>query len=908
MPQHGWPLRRLVALFAAACVTLFANVDAQASLSPGATIAQAGNTLSHTLSPSYYGIGIEPSNLFAFTGTTSPNQFTMTLLNNLASYTGQPPHIRIGGNSLDIAIYQENYNGYYFKDNPNPTGKTDVSIFGPNFFKVINYFPKNTPITYSIGMAYQGSDAVNMSVAIAQGVMDAFTNVKLNAFEVSNEPDLYVQNQFRSSGWDVNDYGSEWIERVQAVYNSVLAPKKIPKTFFEAACTATTAANRGFRIQDLVKTGVATGNGVWLAGWNQHNYYYYVGVSSYQLTLDHLLQLSTTEDQFHEWANQAGQANTTGKPYYLREMGSVGPSGLQGISNTFANALWTLNFLLYASTVGVQSVQLHILQDSYSSPWHPIADSGGGLFVRPTYYAYAAMSQIIGAGCQTQVASMNIDNAPSGYGNYLAAYTIYDAGNLQSIVVINAHTAYESQGSGISTQQFTANLPASMSGKVFYISELTAGGADSTSDATWNGMSYEKNGDGSSSKSGGAPQQVTVGSGGQLTFGVRDSSAVVANLDSQIGTQNNKVDAKACGTLADTQDPSSGGDNTFKATSGFASDLPLSLPAIIGIAAGGGAAILIVLAVCIFCCVRRRRNRRREQQYADKAALLSDGGSRYSSKRRGSKKAYDSVPLNDIGMHDSADDISMSTIEGKRRGHQYKDSYGSYSPSLTGSPLRPSTPRTRHDMADVAGLIATPSPTAAHRDARTAGGGGGGAGMYGNALHPQRSPLSGAQAAGVAGVGAGAGAMATKQRQQQLLRQHGETRGAPAGPRGLPPQQRSRVNSLPSRRDASLGAPRARQMASSAHGHGGGGYSPYGHYGVEPPPVPPMSSGGRVMQHMQQQQQQQQLGATDRPRRYRTPSYTGPPPTNPPQQLGAPFRRSYDEQPGARTRYYDPRS
>ena len=334
------PLRRSatwshVLIFLVAVVLFGKNVRSQINLTPSQDTKGAGSSLSHVMDPSYAGIGMEPSNLFAFTGTKSPNSFVMTLLNNLASYTGKPPHVRVGGNTGDTAIYQANYSGYYFKSNPDSTGPTDKEIFGPNFFKAINYFPKDTPVTYGIGMAYQGSDAIQMSTNIAQGVLEAFDNVKLNGFEVSNEPDLYVQNQFRPKGWDAMAYGDEWISHVQAIYNQVLKPRKMSQTFFEAACTATTASNRGFRIEDLVKTGLKTDNGVWLAGWNQHNYYYYVGVSTYDLTLDILLDLSATSGQFKEWASQAQQANVTGKPYYLREMGSVGPNGLEGISDTF---------------------------------------------------------------------------------------------------------------------------------------------------------------------------------------------------------------------------------------------------------------------------------------------------------------------------------------------------------------------------------------------------------------------------------------------------------------------------------------------------------------------------------------------------------------------------------------------
>lgn len=690
------------------------SVDAQASITPSATTAQVAG-LSNMLSPSYAGMGFEPSNLFAFTGTASPNRMTMQLLQNLADYTGVPPHIRVGGNTGDTAVFQSDHSGYYFQPNPAQTGPTDAFTYGPDFFKVINYFPKGTPITYGLPLAYQGSNATDTAVEIAAGVVDAFTNVKLFSLEVGNEPDLYVQNKFRQQGWGASNYGQEWIDVVKAVYTQVLKPKGITDTFFEAACTATTAANRGFRIEDLVQTGVATDNGIWLAGWNQHDYYYYVNVSNYKLTLEGLMDLGSTEGQFTEWADQAGQANVTGKPYYLREMGSIGPEGIQGISDTFGNTLWSFNFFLYAATVGVQSVQLHMLQYSYGSAWQPIPDqNGNGPYVRSSYYAWAAIAQVIGAQCQTQVAPLSISNIPSGYNNRLGSYAVYNAGKLQSLVIINTKPAYSSQNGNINTQQVTFNIP-SLAGQTFYLSLLTAPGADATTNTQWNGFTYEQTANGSPRKVDNQTRQASVGSDGTLTITVRDSQAVVANLGSVLGTANNQPDPKACNLF--TQPPTKNTGSGFKATSGFAGHLPLSLGAIIGIAAGGGAALLIVLALCIWCCVRR--SRRRAAQTSDAAALLPPS---YKSSTRGGsglgggkRQPYNTLPIND--MADSADDIFMMPVRGNGKsgggmresnsynniggvgagggafkGHKHTDSYGSATPSLTNSPLLPASP------------------------------------------------------------------------------------------------------------------------------------------------------------------------------------------------------------------------
>lgn len=590
------------------CLVLAISVRSQ-NVSPPAKAAQA-TALSTVLSPSFIGMGFEPSNLAAYTGTKDkPNALTMQLLQNLANYTGKPPHLRVGGNTGDTAFYNSSYGGSYFVDNPAATGSTDALMFGPAYFQQINSFPKDTPITFSIPMAYNGSDALDQSVSIAEAAAQAFTNVKLYNFEVGNEPDLYPTNGFRPSGWSAADAGTEWITRVKAIYEKVLKPRNISQAFFEAACTATTAAFPDYKIQNLVKTGIATDNGVWLSGWNQHNYYYYEGVSSYALTLSRFLDLSATSNQFTEWKNQVGQAQVTGKPYYLREMGSVGPAGIEGITDTFAGALWTLNFFLYAASVGVDSIQLHALQNSYSSPWQPIAmEDGRAPFVRPAYYAYAAMSQLNGAGCATQVAQVTVDSMPSGYSNSLGAYAAYNDGDLQSVVLINSKLAYSNASQPIESQSFTLKVP-SLAGKTFFLSSLTAAGAEVISNVTWNGMSFEQSGDGTSVMVDRQHQQVQVASDGSFTITVRDSSAVIANLGEVLGSTNNIVDTKMCNKVY--TNPAKGDPTGFKSTSGFLGLDKLPLAAKIGIGAGAGVVLVAVVALCIWgcmCCARRRRN------------------------------------------------------------------------------------------------------------------------------------------------------------------------------------------------------------------------------------------------------------------------------------------------------------
>ena len=70
------------------------------------------------IDPSFAGFGIEPSNLFSFTGYASPNALTFNLIDNLAIYTGKPPHLRIGGNTEDYMVFDPNLDLWTWINNP----------------------------------------------------------------------------------------------------------------------------------------------------------------------------------------------------------------------------------------------------------------------------------------------------------------------------------------------------------------------------------------------------------------------------------------------------------------------------------------------------------------------------------------------------------------------------------------------------------------------------------------------------------------------------------------------------------------------------------------------------------------------------------------------------------------------
>lgn len=341
--------------------------------------------------------------------------------------------------------------------------------------------------------------------------------------------------------------------------------------FFEGPCSASTIGTT-FEVAQLVQNGLqaaskieGTDNSPYLRAWNQHDYFYYIGVSTGDITVSRLMNLDNTETQFKYWATQVGIALQTGLPYHLREMASVGPIGLAGVSDTFGASLWTLNFFLYTATLNVSSVQMHMTDNSLAAAWQPTDRGGTPRNVRPSYYAFAAMAQLIGAGNgTTQVAMLPNDNVPGPYKSAVRMYAGYGQGQLTSVTIINAMQANASQGN-------KPNLTVSLSleelkGQTLYLSYLTADGADVTNGTTWNGMQYSNN-DGTPSNTGPPIQTVNVGDNGTAVVNVRDSQAVIAYLGARLGS--NQV------ILNETRPTPSSGSPT-KTASASASATPTS--------------------------------------------------------------------------------------------------------------------------------------------------------------------------------------------------------------------------------------------------------------------------------------------------------------------------------------------
>ncbi|KAL9086695.1 MAG: hypothetical protein Q9165_007014 [Trypethelium subeluteriae] len=518
-----------------------------ASVTAAASGSQASG-LSQKVDPGFAGFGIEPSNLFSFTGGDFANDVSMQFLQNLADYSGSPPHIRVGGNTGDYMMFDGSYNEFWVQADQNANGQGAIAsnglTIGPKYFEAIDRMPTGTPITYGLNLAYEGSDYISNIVTQASAALDNLKNAKVFSFEIGNEPDLYLQNGFRTGQWGGQEYVQEWQTRTAAIYEQVLQSRNISSNFFEPPATASTIGTT-FTIADLVQDGILTkANGSddpYVSGWNQHDYFYFVNVSTLPIDVNYLMDLDHTESQFAYWRQEIASSAQYNLPYNLREMASIGPTGITGISDVFGAALWQLNFFLYAATLNITSIGMHMVDGSFANAWQPIAEQSNppSAVVRPSYYAYVAMDQLLGAANGTlQIAPLNASSQPPAYSSgALRSYAAYADNGLMSLILINALQSNASQ-TPKNTLTVAVHLPSSLAGQTLHLSYLTAAGADSMHNTTFNGLSFED------SSSGGKPvsvgdgkvQSLTVGPDGVAAIPVRDSEAVLATFGALLGT------------------------------------------------------------------------------------------------------------------------------------------------------------------------------------------------------------------------------------------------------------------------------------------------------------------------------------------------------------------------------------
>lgn len=229
------------------------------------------------------------------------------------------------------------------------------------------------PVLLTVNVGHPDAASAAAEVAAARAALGG----RLAAVELGNEPDAYVVKHLRSAPWDF------------ARYRSQIAPYK----------TAIAAAAPGVPIAGPdASSGIPPLSWVSAEAANEHpalltSHFYPSTSCGYHPPISDLLSPVTRAQQQAMLARLAALSRSSGIPMRLDETNNISCGGQAGVSDSFASALWAVDYVTQAmKTGGLTGINLHSLirrVNGYSPLVAPTRTAllRGELRAQPEWYA-----------------------------------------------------------------------------------------------------------------------------------------------------------------------------------------------------------------------------------------------------------------------------------------------------------------------------------------------------------------------------------------------------------------------------------------------------------------------------------------------------------------------------------------
>jgi hypothetical protein len=364
------------------------TVAAQAAATVAATPATVAVTTTKLRSiPASYFIGFS----FESSNTDSSNIFSTTgqypaLLKNLGHGV-----LRFGGKSVDAKSY---------------TGITASNL--ASLAKLVT--ATGWKVNYSENLGYFNASRVTSDAKAVTKALGA----NVLAFACGNEPDDYLLHKLRPAGYTEAAYLKEVPPCFAAIHAGAPgAPVEGPNTFHVAWLPSYAAAVKAkkFAIKYLAEQ-------------------YYPMTTCGKTTpggATTLLSRTTAGNEATTLAAMAASAAVAGTPFIIGETNSASCSGIAGVSNAYAAALWAVDYVLLAAEKGASGIYFHGSLSTYCTRYTPICNTGSGYVAEPVYYGLL-FAHLLGTG---QMLKTTITTKAN-----IAAHAVTSAGKI-SVVVEN---------------------------------------------------------------------------------------------------------------------------------------------------------------------------------------------------------------------------------------------------------------------------------------------------------------------------------------------------------------------------------------------------------------------------------------------------------------------------------------
>ena len=390
------------ALTGCALASPWSSTDAPSAtliLDPARTIA--------IIPPDFMGLGYDISSVARPGLLSQQNAAYVQLVRTLGSHG----IIRIGGNTSD-------YSSYAAAAQPISSPESGPgSVVNDAVLRDLGTFLKATGWRLIWGLNLgRGSEAD--AVAEAKAVLAA-TQMSLFAFEIGNEPDLFPHNEVhRKSGYDYDDYLREYRKFRDALRKEIPGiPLAGPDVAGATSWVTRFARDEGKDIQLLT-------------------HHYYREGQNPTSSIDKLLHSDPKLSPILAELKTASQS--CGVPYRICETNSFSGGGKAGVSDTFASALWVLDFMHKLASAGCTGVNMEtgVNQRGFISSYSPLGDDEHG--------HYSATTEFYGmlAFARSGTGELIVSHLEAGNGN-LEAYATKQGNDQITLTLINKEQAYD---------------------------------------------------------------------------------------------------------------------------------------------------------------------------------------------------------------------------------------------------------------------------------------------------------------------------------------------------------------------------------------------------------------------------------------------------------------------------------
>lgn len=185
-------------------------------------------------------------------------------------------------------------------------------------------------------------------------------------------------------------------------------------------------------------------------------------------------------------------ANVTSKKapdtlYVFGETNSISCQGLAGVSDVYAAALWSVDYVLYTASLKIHKLYFHMGTPYRYSPWLAVVCNGTAKHVKPLYYGNLFTTTALAGGNKHVVSLMN-ETLFSAYGFYEAGV---EGSQLKSVALVNL-TMWNSTQEPSERSFVSWKLPEAF--KNACVVRLTAPGVEVKTNITFAGQSVDDDG------------------------------------------------------------------------------------------------------------------------------------------------------------------------------------------------------------------------------------------------------------------------------------------------------------------------------------------------------------------------------------------------------------------------------